>query len=95
MPVYARGRTTLGQKSFVRASAVGVPLEIKPQYPFTLTTEEEASAFPSCMVRSGEDVIFCDSNGIVVVPLSELETVIEKAEKTVEQDANVQGELQC
>ena len=92
MPVFARGMSTLGQKSFVRQSAVDIPLEIKPQYPFTLTPEEEASHFPSCTVRSGEDVIFGDSNGVIVLPLNELEKIMEQAEKIVSQDEKVKGD---
>lgn len=92
MPVFARGMSTLGQKSFVRQSAVDIPLEIRPQYAFTLTAEEEASHFPSCIVRSGEDVIFCDSNGVIVLPVDKLEEIIEQAEKIVSQDEKVKGD---
>jgi len=93
-PVFARGMTTLGQKSFVRASEIGIDLEIKPQYPFVLTPEEEAKAFPPCTVHSGVDILFGDINGVVVIPFQDLEKVLTITDKIAESDAKVKEELQ-
>lgn len=82
-PVFARGHSTLGQSSFVRPSAVNVPLVVQHQ-----DSPEGPDAFPVVTVEPG-DWIVADEDGVVSVPQSIVDKVIEKAKIARDIDARV------
>lgn len=76
-PVFARGRSTLGQSPFTRPSAINVPLEIHPH-----GAEE---SFPAVTVHPG-DYIVADVDGVVCIPQEDIQKVVETAKKGKEVD---------
>ncbi|KAG6335571.1 hypothetical protein ID866_3511 [Astraeus odoratus] len=72
-PVFARGHSTLGQGTFVRPSAINVPLVIAPQ-----GIDHGPHTFPAVEVKPG-DWIIADENGVVCVPQHMADEVVELA----------------
>lgn len=70
-PVFARGHSTLGQGTFVRPSAINVPLDIQPQ-------GMERGVFPAVQVHPG-DWIVADEDGVVCVSQDMVDRVVQSA----------------
>lgn len=81
-PVFARGRSTLGQTHFTRPSAINVTLTI------------EAGNFPGATIYPG-DWIIADEDGVVCVPNALQEQVIELAIKGREIDCNCMKDIKA
>lgn len=84
-PVFARGRSTLGQLHFTRPSAVNVALTI---------VSEGAGNFPPATIHPG-DWIIADENGVVCIPDALREQVIELAMKGREIDCNCMKDIKA
>ena len=87
--VYARSHTTLGQATFVRASAVQVPLTIEP----IGSSSASGSSFPATHVEP-YDIVLADEDGVVVVPKAAVEDVLAQCERGTAADAKVLADLQ-
>lgn len=85
-PVFARGRSTLGQYPFTRPSAVNVPLEIHPQ--------GAEGSFPAVTVQPG-DFIVADEDGVVCVPKKVIHEVFETARKGREVDERCMEDIRA
>ncbi|KAI0690527.1 ribonuclease E inhibitor RraA/Dimethylmenaquinone methyltransferase [Cytidiella melzeri] len=85
-PVFARGYSTLGQSPFTRPSAVNVPVSIAP--------EGVAGAFPKAVVNPG-DLILADEDGVVFVPPTLVDKVLELAEKGRAIDAKCMEDIRA
>ncbi|KAF9813633.1 hypothetical protein IEO21_05465 [Rhodonia placenta] len=86
-PVFARGHSTLGQSPFTRPSAVNVPLTITPQF-----LGAHTDAFPALRIDPG-DCVVADEDGVVCVPQSLLEKVLQLAEKGREVDGRCMEDI--
>ena len=86
--MYARSHSTLGQASFVRASAVQVPLAITPIGP----SSPSGSGFPATRVEP-YDIVLADEDGVVVVPKAAVEDVLAQCERSTAADAKVMADL--
>jgi regulator of RNase E activity RraA len=76
-PVFARGRSTLGQSPFTRPSEINIPLLF---YPSDQGTVVEGNRFPPTRVEPG-DWMIADRDGVVCVPHDLEAQVIELAAK--------------
>jgi regulator of RNase E activity RraA len=85
-PIFARGRSTLGQSPFTRPSAVNVPLEIRPQ-----GTENSSHVVT---VHPG-DCIVADEDGVVCVPQEDIQKVAETAGKGREVDERCMKDIKA
>lgn len=101
--VFARGQSTLGQATFVRASEVQVPLLIEPR------STGDGPAFPAIEVRSPllhfvtlvslcaqvqpHSLIIADVDGIVNIAPDQIDAVIAQANKSREADRKVMADL--
>ena len=83
-PVFARGRSTVGQSPFTRPSAIQVPLIIKPQ--------PDDSDFPPTIIEPG-DIVVGDLDGVVVVPQTLVEEVIALAKSGREIDQRCMADI--
>ncbi|KAI6033152.1 ribonuclease E inhibitor RraA/Dimethylmenaquinone methyltransferase [Pisolithus orientalis] len=88
-PVFARGHSTLGQGTFVRPSAIDIPLVITPE-----GVEGSSGAFPSTEVLPG-DWIIADEDGVVCVPQSLVDQVVELATIGREIDARCMEDIKA
>ncbi|KAL4073910.1 RraA-like protein [Scleroderma yunnanense] len=88
-PVFARGHSTLGQGTFVRPSAVNVPLVISP-----LGIEQGPDMFPPVEVKPG-DWIIADEDGVVCVPQHMTNDVVELAVVGQEVDARCMEDIKA
>jgi regulator of RNase E activity RraA len=84
-PVFARGRSTLGQTPFTRPTAVNVPLEIKTGFE-GLAGAEGDGGFPPCVWVQPGDWMVADEDGVVCVPTSLVEQVLDLAREGREVD---------
>jgi len=91
-PVFARGRSTLGQSPFVRPSAVNVPLLILPQGEGEL--EEGSVAVDGVIVHPG-DWMVADEDGVVCVPQGIIEKVVNLAQKGREVDEKCMEDIRA
>ena len=82
-PVFARGRSTLGQFPFTRPSAINIPLTIFPR---------QAGTFPAVTIYPG-DWMIADEDGVVCVPNTLQEQVIELANKGREMDSRCMKDI--
>ncbi|KAK4058601.1 hypothetical protein OIO90_000045 [Microbotryomycetes sp. JL221] len=82
LPVFARGHSTLGQSPFTRPSAIQVPIEIKPVF---ANPDANTNTWPSITVNP-HDIVLADVDGVVVVPPSLIDQVIELTTKGKEVD---------
>ena len=85
-PVFSRGHSTLGQSPFTRPSAVQVPLNILP--------EPADCGFPALIVEPG-DYVVGDEDGVVIVPKSIVEKVLELAAKGREVDERCMRDIKA
>ncbi|KAI6040306.1 ribonuclease E inhibitor RraA/Dimethylmenaquinone methyltransferase [Pisolithus marmoratus] len=88
-PVFARGHSTLGQGTFVRPSAINIPLVITPE-----GTEEGSGAFPSTEVLPG-DWIVADEDGVVCVSQALVNQVVKLAVIGREIDARCMKDIKA
>lgn len=88
-PVFARGHSTLGQGTFVRPSAIDIPLVITPE-----GVEGSSGAFPSAEVLPG-DWIIADEDGVVCVPQALVDQVVELATIGREIDARCMQDIKA
>lgn len=84
----------MGQATFVRASQISVPITVEPQYPFQLTPEEQASAFPPHQIQPG-DFVLADEDGVVSFSPSLAEDLLAFCEKAVAADERCMKDLQA
>jgi len=84
-PVFARGRSTLGQAPFTRPSSINVPLIIFP---------EGAAKFPAVTIHPG-DWMIADGDGVVCVPNSLQAQVIELAKKAKDIDSCCMNDIKA
>ncbi|KAH9448995.1 hypothetical protein Pst134EB_019836 [Puccinia striiformis f. sp. tritici] len=85
--VFARGHSVLGQSTFTRPSRIQVPITITPVYdnlPCSDTGKLNPN-FPSTTVNP-HDIILGDEDGVVVIPLGEIDEVIRICTKNVQVD---------
>lgn len=85
-PVFARGRSTLGQSPFTRPSAINVPLEIHPG--------GSENGLPAVTVHPG-DCIVADEDGVVCVPQEDIQKVTETARKGREVDERCMRDIKA
>jgi len=89
-PVFARGRSTLGQSPFTRPSAVNVPLVIAPQG----EQGQADDAFPPVKVEPG-DWMVADEDGVVCVPRDLELQVVELAAKGRDVDSSCMEDIKA
>ena len=84
-PVFARGRSTLGQSPFSRPSAINVPLTIFP---------EGVGNLPAVTIYPG-DWMIADEDGVVCVPNALQEQVVELAGKGRQIDSGCMKDIKA
>ena len=89
-PVFARGRSTLGQSPFTRPSAVQVPLSI-PVQPHSGPGFPD---FPAAHVNPG-DYIVAGQDGVVCVPKDLIEEVAKVAARGQAADEKCLSDIQA
>lgn len=87
-PVFARGTSTLGQKPFTRPSELDVPIVIHPDSIYSNDGEQ----WPGVQVRPGDWVV-ADADGVVVIPLEQMERVKEICSVSRKVDASCKRDL--
>ncbi|GJJ06398.1 hypothetical protein Clacol_000589 [Clathrus columnatus] len=85
-PVFARSQSTLGQSPFTRPSEINIPITIYPQ--------PSTSMFPPVLINPG-DIILADRDGVVCVPQSLENRVVELATRGREIDAKCLEEIKA
>ena len=75
--MFAKGTSSLGAPTFTRPSIVNEPIVVKAP---------EGSQYRDVVIRPG-DIIIADIDGVVRIPVDQLEAVIERAEVILQQDA--------
>ncbi|TYJ55948.1 hypothetical protein B9479_003333 [Cryptococcus floricola] len=94
--VFANYHTTLGQKSFVRPSALSVPVDMSPlSYSSPEVTQLYDPAFDYKISVNPGDIIVGDEDGCVAIPPELVEQVVEKAVTGREVDDNVKKDLEA
>lgn len=86
-PVFARGQSTLGQGTFVKPTAVNIPLVIPPQGVGSAT-------FPPVEVKPG-DWIIADEDGVVCVSQHMMNDVVRLAAVGREVDARCMQDIKA
>ncbi|ODN82139.1 hypothetical protein L202_02439 [Cryptococcus amylolentus CBS 6039] len=95
-PVFANYHTTLGQKSFVRPSALSVPVDMSPlSYSSPEITQLYDPAFDYKISVNPGDIIVGDEDGCVAIPPELVEQVLKKAVTGREVDDNVKKDLEA
>ncbi|KAK4689075.1 hypothetical protein P7C73_g1037, partial [Tremellales sp. Uapishka_1] len=84
--VFARHHSTLGPATFTRPSAFAQAITVDPLPPLS------EPPFPSITVQSG-DILLCDEDGCVAIPVEIVTEVVEKALAAREIDDNVRRDL--
>ncbi|KDQ21641.1 hypothetical protein BOTBODRAFT_26073 [Botryobasidium botryosum FD-172 SS1] len=86
-PVFARGRSTLGQGTFTHPSEINVPITIDvPTSVNPSSNTEVVKPFMEAEVNPG-DIVVADVDGVVWVPPELVEVVAEKCKVSREVDA--------
>ncbi|KZV95107.1 RraA-like protein [Exidia glandulosa HHB12029] len=86
-PVFARGRSTVGQTPFTRPAELGGALTIAPQ------GDDLTSGFGAVEIKSGESWIVADRDGVVCVPADLVDAVLEQASKGRQVDARCMEDI--
>lgn len=82
-PVFARGKSTLGQSPFTRPAILN-----------DVVTIDGGNGW-EVEVRSGKDVLVADEDGVVCIPVNDAEEVASLAQKGRESDANCLPHIQA